>query len=353
MNLITRMAIADSPAAAWAWAHYGEGGVLPGRPECVEPLNRLPVAALRIDAAVADNLVTLGLTTIGQVSNLPRAPLVKRFGQHLLDRLDCLFARAPEPINPRQQPAPWRSRANLAEPISTRDAIDNVVGRWLEALCKLLEGEHLGARQLALHCYRVDGDVQTIRIGTSSPNRNPKHLARLFKDPLGGVMPGFGFEYFVLEAVAADPYSAEQARLDAAGQNGAGFAQLIDRLQVRLGPRSVFRQEPVSRHTPEYSVTRVSPAARYAAEMPRLQPRPQRLMQPEAIELESTGDAFTWRRIRRRIAAAVGPERIRGEWAHDGMDVVTRDYYRLEDEAGRRYWVYRSVDGWFMHGVFA
>lgn len=354
MHVIARCAMADSPAAAWAWARHGGGGVLPGRPDCLEPLKQLPVAALRIDARLADSLNTLGLKTVGAIANLPRAPLTKRFGPQLLERLDCLLIRRDEPISPRQQPAPWRSRAHLAEPIATREAIEQVLDQLLETLCPLLEKEHLGARQLALHAYRVDGDVQTLRIGTSAPSRNPKHLARLFRDPLDGIMPGFGFETFVLEATAADPFSAEQANLEGTHQTGSGFTQLVDRLQARLGERAVFRYEPVQRRTPEASVVRLSPTARSHEEMPDLEPRPQRLMhQPEVIEMDSTGEAFTWRRIRRRIASVDGPERIRGEWTPGGLDVVSRDYFRIEDEIGRRYWVYRSQDGWFMQGQFA
>lgn len=348
----SRLAIADTPAAAWAWSHYGPCGVLPSRPHSIEPLSDLPVKALRIAPAIAETLATLGLKTVGDIANRPRAPFAKRFGPDLLTRLDCLFARQDEPISPRQTPAPWRSRADLAEPISTREAIDKVVADLLVALCQLLEQEQLGARQLALHAYRVDGDVQTLRIGTAMPNRSPKHLARLFREPLDGIMPGFGFEAFILEAISADPFTAEQAHLETATYTGPGFAQLVDRLQARLGTRAVFRYEPVNRHSPEHSFVRVSPLAKATGEMPEEEPRPSRLFQPEPIQLEANADAFTWRRIRRRIAAAIGPERLHGEWMHDGMDVAARDYYRIEDEIGHCYWIFRSQGGWFIHGIF-
>jgi len=352
MHVSVRLAIADTPAAAWAWARFGSTGILPSRPASIEPLNALPVSALRIGHETADTLKALGLKTVGQIATLPRASLTKRFGQHLLERLDCMMGRQDEPISPRQQPAPWRSRANMLEPISTRDAIDQVVEQLLTALCGLLEQDHVGARQLALHCFRVDGDVQTIRIGTSYPSRSVKHLVRLFRDPLDGVMPGFGFEVFILEAVSADPFDAEQANLEATHQSDSRYAQLIDRLRGRLGNNAVFRYEPVARHTPELSCVRVSPLAKADAEMPHRQPRPARQFQAEPIEMETTGDAFVWKRIRRRIALAVGPERVFGEWLDDGMDIVARDYFRLEDEVGRRYWVYRSQGKWFVQGVF-
>lgn len=356
LQLGNRMAMADTPAAAWAWARHGEGGPLPGRPAALEFLHPLPVKALRIPEQMAETLHGLGLKTIGDLANRPRAPLAQRFGPHLIDRLDCLAGRQDEPISPRRQPSPWRSHAALPEPVITRESIEAVLDRLLQALCTLLEREQRGARQLVLHAYRVDGDVQSLQIGTSYPSRKPQHLARLFRQPLDGLMPGFGFEAFILEALHADPFTAEQAELTTAeGEEGnaSSHAQFIDRLQARLGAGNVFRFEPLSRHMPEYATARLPPMARSNNPMPELEPRPLRLIQPESVEMAEDGTAFTWRRLRRGIARAVGPERIRGEWLQDGMEPTQRDYFQVEDVAGRRYWLYRSAQSWFVHGFFA
>jgi protein ImuB len=69
--------------------------------------------------------------------------------------------------------------------------------------------------------------------------------------------------------------------------------------------------------------------------------------------------AFIWRRVRRRIVRADGPERIAGEWWRSADEVGTaRDYYRVEDEKGARYWLFRDAPAdeggrWFLHGLFA
>ncbi len=75
---------------------------------------------------------------------------------------------------------------------------------------------------------------------------------------------------------------------------------------------------------------------------------------------------FRWRGRLHRIRRAEGPERIGAEWwrapwadvREDGVERV-RDYYRVEDEAGARFWVFRTgVYGgerparWWLHGVF-
>ncbi len=77
---------------------------------------------------------------------------------------------------------------------------------------------------------------------------------------------------------------------------------------------------------------------------------------------------FVWRRLPRRVVRAEGPERLSPEWWLDAAlpeprRPRTRDYYRVEDEDGRRYWLFREglygredaerAPGWWMHGVFA
>ena len=97
-------------------------------------------------------------------------------------------------------------------------------------------------------------------------------------------------------------------------------------------------------------------------------PRPVRLLaRPEPIETiallpDHPPVAFTWRGIRRRVQCADGPERVFGEWwKRDAELAAARDYFRVEDDAGERYWIYRAADGedaatgshrWFLHGVF-
>jgi len=355
LGLEARLGLADSAASAWAWARYGEGVLLaPGAG--LERLGSLPIAALRLEPEQIERLRVLGLLCVKDIARLPRAPLARRFGASLQNRLDALLGIHQEPISPRRKPASWRARADLAEPISTRDAIDSYLQGLLQALCRLLEQDQRGARQLDLHAYRVDGSVQSLGIGTVRPSRDPAHLFRLFRDKLDGIDPGFGIETLLLEASKADPFTAEQAGLtgDKAGSEAAS-APLIDRLQSRLGRQAVFRYRLLDSHCPERAQARMAPLRRSSMDMPAArEPRPVILLRPpEFAEMAPDYSSFRWRRVQRAIARSAGPERLRGEWWRDGLDVAARDYYRIEDSQGRRYWLYRSQDGWFVHGLFA
>ena len=70
---------------------------------------------------------------------------------------------------------------------------------------------------------------------------------------------------------------------------------------------------------------------------------------------------FRWRRSRHRVARAEGPERVAPEWWIDGETRPPRDYFRIEDSAGHRFWLFREGlyergpdhPEWYMQGVFA
>lgn len=351
LKLEARFAIAGPPAAARAWARFGPGGLLPNE----NAVNALPIAALDLDGATLQALAALGLRCIADLQRQARAPLARRFGAGLLWRLDALSGAVPEPITPRRPPAPWRSRADLAEPLLTREAIDAVLRRLLDALCGLLHQDQRGVRRLALHAYRVDGACQSLRIGTAAASRDAAHLFRLFRETLDRIEPGFGIETLLLEAEATDPLGPAQKGLNAGSQQAEDFPRLVDRLQARLGARAVYRPAALESHCPERAVTRLSPLARQGQPLPAAgDPRPVLLLAPpEPAEMATDGAAFRWRRVLRLIRSRTGPERLRSEWWRDGMDVAARDYYRIEDNAGRRYWLYRAGDGaWFVQGLF-
>lgn len=356
LGIDARLAIADTPAAAWAWARHGRGDVLPPG-SGLDQLGPLPVDALRLAEDIAGDLRRLGLTTIAALAKLPRAPLTRRFGPQPVERLDRLLGRSEEPISPRLVPAPWRARASLAEPILTRDAIDTVLRHLLEALCNLLEQHQRGARQLALHSYRVDGHVQSLRIGTSRASRSPAHLFRLFRDQLDSIDPGFGIDMMLLEAGVTEPLTGSQQAIAAAGEEDGGIAECIDRLQARLGRNAVFRLQAMESHWPERAIHAAPPFAPPLPLKPPAAPRPVALLPyPQMLDIEAGSSGWPsvihWHRRRRHLTRMDGPERIAPEWWRDPEE-SPRDYYCAEDTEGRRYWLFRSRNTWFLHGLFA
>lgn len=375
-----RAAIASTPGAAWALARYGREvlSVLPPGQER-QALASLPVAALRLGTDMADGLTRLGLKRVGDLYDKPRGPLTARFGPMLARRLDEAFGHTPEPISPSLPHVPFRTRLHFAEPIARLEHVEEALARLAHDLCSLLAGEHKGARRLRLKLYRVDGEVRELQAGTSAPSHEDGHMARLFREKLDGAGEdfdaGFGIEAMSLACLAADELLPSQEKLSGEGGQAHDLARLIDRLGNRLGPGRIARAEPRASHVPERAVKSVpamrgaSPALqgwrREMAHLPEGVSRPLRLL-PAAEPVEVVAEVpegppriFRWRRMTYRVVRAEGPERIVPEWwRQDGGR--TRDYYRVEDRQGRRFWLYRdglytrdeAAPRWYLHGVF-
>ncbi|SLN39002.1 DNA polymerase IV [Oceanibacterium hippocampi] len=392
LGLSARIAVADSPAAGWALARFADAG---GRPlivpagEGAAALDPLPVAALRLEADTVAALDGLGLRTIGALAGLARGPLVHRFGPGVMRRLDRALAREDEPVTPRRPPAACRSRLAWPEPIGHLADIEAATGQLLDTLVDMLDRRGEGARRLELALYRVDGEVRRVTVGTSLPSRTSGHLMRLFRERIGDLDLGFGVETMILSCLVAAPLPPRQAALPADRAAGAdpaarpgltasaameSLGELVDRLENRLGPRRVVRARPFGSHLPERAVERVPALGEPfsgGVTWPGGIVRPLRLLPvPEPVEVEAAGpgavpDFFRWRRIGYRVARAEGPERLGPEWWHE-VAAQSRDYYRIEDLEGRRFWLFRQgllrergpaaeragLD-WFLHGLFA
>ena len=360
-----RAAIADTPAAAWGLVRFGN-------PEDrrQERLDGLPLAALRLPAETVEGLHALGLRRIGDLHAMPRAGLAARFGAKLLQRYDQAFGRLDEPISPRRPVSEHRERLTFAEPISTPESIVGALRHLLGRLCKGLEAAGQGVRRLRLDAHRtdqrVDDEPQSLTLGTSRPTRDPAALARLFAPLLERIEPGSGLETLVLSATETGPLSAVQTGMDGEKVDG-GLAELVDRLTLRLGERAVLRLVPRESWLPERCVAPHPPLESLPPPKPwpAGQPRPLRLLTPpEPVEAtaplpDDPPLQFVWRGVRHRVSRAEGPERIECEWwrGEGSLGLAVRDYYRVEDGDGRRFWLFRAglyrpgeTPRWFLHG---
>ncbi len=371
-GLHSQVAIADTPGAAHALARFGGKPVeIVAGGGAADALAPLPVAALRVDSRTNDGLRRLGLDLIGQLVTTPRGPLARRFGSGLLSRLDQALGRVREPIQPVLPPETISIRRTFVEPLSTAEAFVSVILTLVGEACTLLERRGEGARRLDLVFERVDATVQVVRIGTARPSRDVRHLARLLDERVEEVDPGLGVEAMRLVLPLVEPlnYGQQASGLVADEAGAADLSELIDRLVNRLGQGKVYRLQPIESDVPERSQQAV-PMHGSAGTGPWMSPwpRPVRLLRrPEPIEAlamipDHPPRAFTWRRVRHRVIHADGPERITGEWWVRSTELVAvRDYWIVENQEGRRFWLFRQGDGidpttgglaWFLHGFF-
>ena len=369
-GVAARAAIADSLGAAHALARHAAQPTWiapPGHDTSV--LTALPLAALRLPAPMVADLRVLGFARIGDLLAQPRAPLTRRFGPELGRRLDQATGVLAEPLEPVRPAELVTARRAFAEPIGAAETIARSIGKLVVQLCAGLEAKDLGARRLDLLCYRVDNRIAAVRVGMARPARDAKRLTRLLCDRIETIDPGFGIEVMTLTAAIAEPLARRQMASALVEDAVPDIVDLVDTLANRVGEHAVYRAVPVASDVPERSVARVAAMApETGCTWPGHWPRPARLLpRPEPIETlallpDHPPAWFTWRGMRRRVRRADGPERVFGEWWDRDAELATvRDYFRVEDEAGERYWLYRAGDGehaasgsqgWFLHGVF-
>jgi protein ImuB len=372
-----RAGLASTPGAAWAAARFGDELIVASGEE-EELMAPLPSSALRIDPEICGSLESVGLRTVGAVMAAPRAPLTRRFGPSLLLRLDQALGRLEEAVSPRLPVAPLSVERHLAEPVTLIDNIELLVKMLAGSLKIDLERRCEGARSLMLLLFRVDGDVSRIAISTSRPMREPALIQKLFHERLaalnGAIEVGCGFDLVRLSVLSVAPLAALQADFTGDDTNDeADIALFADSVRARLGNAALSMVAAVESHWPERAVNHLPfseprPSAKPIARKEGLD-RPVSLFQmPEPIEVPVTEIPegpplnFRWRRALYRITRSEGPERIAPEWWRQGEeDSSPRDYYRVEDVEGRRYWLYRQglyeaekpSPRWFMHGIFA
>ena len=371
-GLTARVAAAPTAGAAWALAHYGpERAVL----EAGGALDQLPVAALRLDPATLLVLRRLGLKRIGELSGVARDALARRFrsvrapAANPLVRLDQLTGRVPEPLLPVFAAPPPLVQRRLIEPIRHRALLDQVLGDLADDMVRVLEGQALGARRLDLALWKVDGEVVQRRLELAAATRAAAHIVRLFAAKLDDVDAGFGIELARLSAPWCEPLPLSQRDFEAAAEaHGTSLAAFVDRLSVRLGAGAIRRPEPVLSHWPERAQRWLAPLDPDLAAQESLafNARPLKLLdRPEPISvIHASPDGlprrFRWRGAMHEVTRAEGPERIAPEWWRERGAARLRDYYRVEDAEGRRYWIYRhghAADGrggvpeWYLQGL--
>ncbi|WP_246730175.1 Y-family DNA polymerase [Nitratireductor mangrovi] len=373
-----RAGLGSNPGMAWAAARFLDRGIVtPG--EETGAMAPLPLAALRIEPATRASLESVGLRTVGAIMTAPRAPLVRRFGATLVTRLDQALGRIEEAITPRLPVPPLSVERHLAEPILHTGDVLQLVGMLARTLRGELERRGEGAHALQLALFRVDGMMNRLAVGASRPLRDPLLIEHLFKERLTAledrIDAGYGFELVRLSVLKASPFALTQT--DLAGERNdddADLALFSDRIRARLGEKALLRPVLAESHLPECAAALAPALHRSAGAGPSLPApaageaeRPIRLFaRPEPVEVvaaevpEGPPLRFRWRRAVHRVIRSEGPERIAPEWWREPHETPTRDYFRIEDDGGRRYWLFRqgfyaaeTMPRWFMHGIFA
>ena len=375
LGLTVRTALAYSPEAAHALARYQTRPA----PDEQSAVRRLGVAALELDAEIEIGMRRAGLKTIGDLAARPATLLAPRFGQDAVYRLARLLGDADSRLTPRRPLPALLVERRFAEPVAHVETLLSILAELMQEAAAILDERGAGGRKFAARFFRSDGQLRDIAVETGLPTRDSAVLDRLYRERIEALAdpidPGFGFDLIRLAVARLEPLAPSQLKLEGGAVAEAEVAGLIDRLSIRLGRNRVRRLAPQDRHIPEQAVL-AFPAIesghpiRWERPPPGEPPlRPIHLFDPpQSIEVlaevpDGPPRLFKWRRNQHEVARFEGPERIAPEWWKLPPDKqgITRDYYRVEDVRGRRFWIFRhglygrerEYPGWYLHGLFA
>lgn len=361
-----RGAISDTIGTSYAVARFGKKTAIIYPNEQYNAILNLPPIALRLAEPIYQRLHKLGLDKIGKFIQMPRAVLRRRFGEEMLLKLGQALGTAEETIKPIVIVPAYQERLPCIEPIRTKPAIEIAIEKLLEKLCERLASEGIGIRSAELKGYRLDGRITETKIGTNAPTYHIKHLLQLFELKIAQIEPAMGIELFILTATKTEAMHIHQEKLWSAkpGLADQNLSELLDRLAGKVGAQAIKRYIPQAHHWPERSLRpAISLQEKTEIHWQKANPRPMEMLhRPVPVQVTAPIPDyppmnFQYQGELHLVKKADGPERIEREWWMEPGE--HRDYYILEDEKGRRYWIFRSghynQEGsyWFLHGFFA
>jgi protein ImuB len=380
-------AIAGTSICARTLTRCGSGQIIDDGEEAAA-VHRLPVYSLGADDAIVGGLRRAGLKTIGDVASRGRHEITARFGAGFTSLLEAALGEGDAPISPRKPLPDYIVEKRFAEPVMTDAVIAVTLSGLAATLVAAMDRQGKGARRLEASFFRTDGMMRSIVVDAGQPVTKAGVIDRLFRERLDALSdpldPGFGFDLVRLAASRTEIVVQQQRDLDSNVHDNDELSALIDRIAARIGGRRVVVHLPQDTHIPERAVL-AAPAQQHLAAAaqaawpvrvesePPLRPlrlfeKPEPIKVPFATVPDGPPHQFTWRRATHEVVRVEGPERVAMEWWKQDSAVLTRDYFRIEDESGLRFWIYRDglfgselkdeedkpvVPNWFVHGLFA
>lgn len=371
LRLTARVGVASTVGTAWAVARFGDRpiiGVAAGRER--RAIAEFPIAALRAEPEACESLAEVGVSTIGQLLDLPRCALPSRYGEGLLRRIDQALGFIAEPVHGMVDQEPLWLALELSGGTTQWESVAEAVKRMLGELVVQLRGREAGACRLAARFKRLDASPAEITLEVTRPTRARSHLWSLLRPKLERLHLGNGIERIELHALRTAPIIHEQrgiAGIDDDRERQCSeseLARMLEAMAARLGQDRVRKAERRPSHRPERAFVTMPALASSGLPAPveaasPLISRPTVLFDPperiKVVVLLPEGPLLRlwWRDVERTVAVCHGPERVGGEWwlARES----SRDYFRVQISTGLWLWVFHEPlgDAWCVQGVWS
>ncbi|MGF1546834.1 MAG: DNA polymerase Y family protein [Thiotrichales bacterium] len=345
-----RLGCAPTPLAAWWLARAGRPLPVTTPKMLMAALAPLPLGVLDLPAEIRQRLSGLGLVTLGDCIQLPRAGLARRLGTDLVGQIDRALGQHPDPRPTYNAPPRFVSRIPLPQPVDNTEPLLFLLRRLLLELSGFLRGHGSGALALNLQLLHSNQTPTLLTLGLLAPSREVEHLLALWREKLERhhlIAPVDGIQLSVDHLAALTGITPDLFHTETHG--GLDFTQFLERLRSRLGPTALRQLASHADHRPEQA-WRYTDETTPTATAPLRTSRPLWLLDaPQPLESRA-GQPY----LHGPLVLLQGPERIESGW-WDGSD-MRRDYYLATNPRDQRLWVFRAFTRpprWYLHGVFA
>ncbi|MGM0571099.1 Y-family DNA polymerase [Marinobacter sp.] len=305
-------------------------------------LAALPLHAVELDERTLQRLTRLGLTTLGELQQLPATELARRLAPETLVHIQRILGQRPDPQTSWQPPHDFRQRADFGLPVEKSQGLLFALQRTLADLESDLQWRQQDTDSLLLIMHHYHQDPSHLRVRTTGPEHRAEAFLNLLRIRLELHPLQAPVEALELQVTRfLDRHVATSTDLlGETPDTGEAWHALVSRLQARLGEQALKHLAPAADHRPERAWSARSLARQVRNQTPDNLPLRPLWLLPHPAPLSVAPEEWLG-----------GPERISGGW-WDGERVL-RDYYIARLPEGQLAWIYRdNHQGWFVHGWF-
>ncbi len=323
-------------------------------------LAALPLRLLPCDSKARQKLEAMGLHSLGELFALPSAALNKRFGPGFGQLLARIRGELPDPRPRFQPPDTFFSERQFNGGLTSKEQLRFPMAALLSDLEYYLRLKQWINRHLEWRFHYCDGQREQLHMPLSHRHFQRRSLLDLVLLKLERMELKGHVDSLALVCEQFEPLSGASDDLFAAPglsttEQASRYADVIDKLQARLGTDCCFTPAPADEHLPELAWQTRPPqlppqnaASSEAIKKNNTALRPLWLL-PQPQPLARRNGSLYWRGT---LQLLQGPERIDSHWWQQRQ---VRDYYIARHEGGALYWLYRDClqERWYVHGLFA
>ena len=357
-----KLALAPVPQAAWMLARAARDGEVPQVMEVSQlaaALSGLPAWLLGPSQPHWDALRGIGVTRIGDLRQLPRSGIARRFSARLLGELDRALGRKPDPRVWFVAPPVFETKLELLARVDHAEALLFAAHRMIVQMAGWLIARHAATREIEFTLVHEDRDPSQLTVHLADASHDEERMTSLLRELLERTQlaaPVYELCLRCAHVVPVEPLHGHGELFATARGEQQGLRRLIERLQARLGPAAVTRIEPVADHRPEHSFREVPvdfAGTAQPSDSTCTAPRPFWLL-PDPIPLSEHQHRPVYGTP---LTILSGPERIESGW-WDGQ-WAERDYFIARDDQHALFWIFRPRvpdpslrHRWYLHGKF-